>query len=438
MRIILVGVGYVGQTALRSLYGSHECTVVDVRRSRLEAMSQAYDVRVVSGSGARAEVLAEAGIEQADLLLACTSRDEINLLAAMLARRQSRARTVVRTTVDYVPAWRSGALDVDSVVSYELETANAVNRVLGVPGARHVDFFADGDLQVLAFDVGDQVPDPLASTPLARAPLPDGSTVAAVIRNGRPRDRPADETVEPRDRLIVIASRAAAREWSRMFSAAEPARDVVVFGGGRTGKAIAEVLLGRGLQVRLIEADPQRAREVAESLPGARVYEATGFDPEFLRRERIGAARAAVFAMGDDSKNLHAAVLARTQGAPFTVAVIREPGADEVFDAAGVDATINPADETAQLMVRFAAGSHTRGLAMIADDRFEVLDVDVRDASAVLARPLAELAGPTTVVGAIVRDGEVAFPRAEPELRAGDRALVLAESRNVAAVERAV
>src|SRR5690606_6588767 len=134
MRVIVVGAGQVGHTVVKSLAETHDCTVIDVDRARLDALSHAYDVRVAHGSGTRRETLLRAGVADAELVLACTSRDEVNLVTAMLARRLSSARTAVRATgTDYLAAWHAGDLDVDLLVSTAHETAQAVARVLEVP-----------------------------------------------------------------------------------------------------------------------------------------------------------------------------------------------------------------------------------------------------------------------------------------------------------------
>ena len=135
MRVIVVGVGAVGATALESLYEHHQCTAVDLDAARLKRMSDLFDVRVVHGNGAGRSALREAGVDRADLVLACTARDEANLVTAMLVRRFSSARTVIRTAdMAYLETWRAGDLDVDFIVSSEFETASAVSRVVGSPG----------------------------------------------------------------------------------------------------------------------------------------------------------------------------------------------------------------------------------------------------------------------------------------------------------------
>jgi trk system potassium uptake protein TrkA len=438
MRVIVVGAGAVGATALESLHDHHDCTAVDLDPVRLKAMSDAFDVRVVQGDGAGRDALQEAAVKEADLVLACTPRDEANLVTAMLVRRLSDARTVIRTAaMAYLETWRSGDLDVDFIVSSEFETASAVSRLVGVPGARQADFFLDGEVQVLEFDVSRQAPQSFCGRALAEAALPPESRVVGIFRDGHQIVPSAYEKLLAGDRVIVIGSRSSAREWSRLLVPGEhPVSDVVLFGSARLGATIARVLLDRGIRVRLVESDAQRARELADALDGARVFHASAFDRDFLRREHVGSATAAVFTLGADADSLYAAVLAKVHGARFTVAILRERSAGEVFDAAGVDSAIDPAAETAEVMVRFAHDPRTRQVAMLDEDRFEVLDISVRPESRLAGRPLAELPSTTSVVGVIVREGRLVFPTGEQRLQAGDRVIVLVERRRVGEVER--
>lgn len=440
MRVIVVGAGAVGRTAVESLHEHHECTVVDLDPARLKQVSDSLDVRVVHGDGAGREALQAAEVKRADLVLACMPRDEANLVAAMLVRRLSAARTVIRTgDTAYLDTWRGGDLDVDFIVSTEFQTASAVARQVGVPGTRQADFFLDGEVQVLQFDVSRGAPPVFSGRPLAEARLPGHSRVVSIVRDGDQVFPGAGERLLAGDRVTVVASRSGAREWSRLLvPGGELVSEAAVFGGARLSATIARVLLERGIRVRLVESDRQRANELADAVAGARVFHASAFDRAFLRRERIGDATAAVFALGDDPRSLYAAVLAKVNGARFTIAILVDPDAAETFHAADVDSTIDPAAETAEVMVRFAHDPRTRQIAMLDEDRFEVLDIAVRPDSRLVGRPLAELPPTTSVIGAIVRDGALVFPSGEQQLQAGDRVIVLAERRRVGDVERAL
>jgi trk system potassium uptake protein TrkA len=438
MKIVIVGAGQVGSTVVEALHDEHELVVVDLEAPRLAALSYRYDVATVEGNGASRSVLQQCGIKGADLLIACTSRDESNLIAAMFTKKLSPDTKVVARTTDeeYLDVWRERQLDVDLIVSSEHETAHAISRTIGVPAARQTDVFADGQVQIVEFDVEEAATEVIGK-PLREAPLPRDSKVAAIIRgDGMVIPRGA-EALQVGDRIIVIGSPQAAREWSAIMSVdRKRVDDVVVFGAGRIGVAVARMLLGQQVRVRLIEADRDRARTVAEKLPNARVFHATGIDPDFLERERIGHARAAIFAMRDDAKNHYASTLAKLHGVDFTIAVVHEQISERVFESAGVDVVVNPRQVTAEELVRFAHDPRTLQVAMLEGDKYEVLDVRVRGESEYANRRFGDMPATGALIGAIVRNGDAIFPHRDDVLRPGDRVIVFSESDRVPWVEK--
>jgi trk system potassium uptake protein TrkA len=441
MEIVVLGAGQVGTTIVEALHDDHDVTVVDLDAARLQALSYRYDVRTVRGNGATRRILQDAGVDRAALVIACTSRDEINLVAGTLAKKLSAAQTIVRTSnPEYIEAWQERQIDVDFMVSSELETAYAVSRTIGVPAAKQTDVFAEGQVQIVEFDVptGELAGD-VVGLPLKEAKIPADSKVASIIRGEGMLVPRGDESILPGDRIVVIGSPDAARAWSRLMAAEEQSvDDVVIYGAGATGVAIAHVLLDQRIRVRLIEPMEERAREVAEELPRARVYCATGLDPDFIERERIGQARAAVFAMREDAKNLYAATLARVHGIGFTIGIVHEPISAEVFERAGIDVAVNPRSVTAEEIVRFAHDPRIRQLAMLEGDRFEILDITVRETSKLVRIPFKELPMTGSLIGAIVRDGTAIFPHGDDRLEPDDRAIIFTESSRVAEVEKAL
>jgi trk system potassium uptake protein TrkA len=439
MKVFLVGAGQVGTTIVEALHEEHELTVIDTDSTRLTHLSYRYDVRTVEANGASRVALAEAGVAETDLFLACTSRDEVNLVAASFARVEApSATTVIRTAnVEYIDLWREGRLDVDFVVSSERETAHAIVRVIGVPAALETDVFADGQVQIVEFDVTEGASREIVGVPLREAKIPADSRVASII-GGETMVLPrGDAVLRPGDRLVVIGSPGAALEWSKLLSPGEAAvEDVVVYGGGQVGTAIARQLLEQGIGVRVIEPARERAWRLAEELPRARVYQASGLDPDFVERERIGRAQAAVFAMRDDAKNHYAATLARVHGVRFTIAIVHDAIAREVYEHSGIDVAVNPRQVTAEEIVRFAHDPRTQQVAMLEGDRFEVLDITTRPTSEYVGLRFRDMPIRGALIGAIVRDGLAVFPRSDDVLEAGDRVIVFTESRRVADVER--
>ena len=239
--------------------------------------------------------------------------------------------------------------------------------------------------------------------------------------------------------MIVIASPASAQAWARMCGRKEvKVDDVVIFGAGQMGTTIARVLLERGIRLRIVDADRDRVRQIAERLPQVRAFHAHAFDPDFLDHERIGRATAAVFCLNDDARNLYGAILAKRHGVRMTIALVHDEVSVEVYEAGGVDITINPRQVTAEEMVRFAHDPRIRQIAMLEQDRFEVLDLTVRPDSDFVDKPFAELPATGSVIGAVIRNGDVLFPHKSDALHAGDRVIVFVESRRASLVEKAL
>jgi trk system potassium uptake protein TrkA len=433
VKVFVIGAGQVGSTVVDALHVEHEITLLDTEESRLSAAAYRYDVATFEGDGTSRRDLSRAGIATSDLVIACTSRDEVNLVAGMFARREAKqAKTIIRSSeYEYVELWRTGQLDVDFVVCPELETAYAISRTIGVPAARQTDVFADGQVQIVEFDVEGSEAAGVTGVPLRDASLPRDSKVMAIIHGDGMTLPGGDDVIRPGSRIVVIGSPNAAKAWSALLApGGATVEDVVVFGAGRVGSAIARVLLDQGINVRVVEASRERARSAAEALPKARVYNATGFEPDFLERERVGLAQAAIFAMRDDTKNLYAASLAKVHGVAFTIGVAHEAISIAAFDQAGIDVAINPRAVTAEEIVRFAHDPRTQQVAMLEGNRYEVLDVTLRPSSRYIGTKFRDMPVHGALIGAIVRNGSAIFPHGDDLLQEGDRVIVFTESSN--------
>jgi trk system potassium uptake protein TrkA len=439
MRIFVIGAGQVGSTIVEALHGEHNLTVLDLDPARLTPLAYRYDVATVEANGASRRALADAGVRDADLVIACTSRDEANLVAGTFARIEApRATTVIRTSnVEYIELWREGRLDLDFVVCSELETAHAIARVIGVSAAVQTDVFANGQVQIVEYDVTERSSSTVVGRPLREARIPADSRVASIIRGDEMTLPRGGEVIRPGDRIVVIGSPHAAHAWGELLSPGEiEVTDVVVYGGGMVGTAIARQLLEQEINVRIIEPNRERARLVAEELPRARVFNATGLDADFIERERIGRAQAAIFAMREDAKNHYAATLARVHGVEFTIAIVHEPISNAVYELSGIDVTVNPRQVTAEEIVRFAHDPRTQQVAMLEGNRFEVLDITTSPSSEYVGLRFREMPIRGALIGAIVRDGRAVFPRSDDVLQAGDRVIVFTEAEKVSQVEK--
>jgi trk system potassium uptake protein len=439
VRVFVIGAGLVGTAVVEALHDKHDLTVLDVDAGRLNKLARSYDIVTVTADAASRSQLEAARLAESELVIACTSRDEVNIVASALVRGEApRATTVVRTSsAEFVELWREGRLDADFVVSTELETARAVIDAVSFPTARRTDTFADGQVRILELDVADEASPRVTGRPLREIDAPRDSRVVAILGERGATLARADSVLAPGDRVVLMASPAAAREWSRLLTgASEPVRDAVVFGAGTLGVPIAVALAREGIGVRILEPDEHRAGVVAEKLKEIEVFATNGLDPEFIERERIGAADAGVFTMREDALNLYAATLVRRYGVRLSIALAHDAVSSEVYDDAGIDVAIDPRGVTAEEIVRFAHDPRTHQVTMLEGDRYEILDVTTRPGSAFADLRIDEMPIMGALIGAIVRDGKAVFPHRDVVLRPGDRVIVFTESGRAAEVER--
>lgn len=443
MRVIIIGAGEVGSSIAASLAATHEVIVVDTDPERVDALTYSHDVLAIEGDGTSLETLHEAGVEEADMLIASTDVDETNLVACGTAKTVDDPFTIARVkNVDYLETWEHAedqkAFGVDFMVCTNLMTAQDIVRVVGLPAARDVDPFAGGTVQMAEFVVA--ADSPVVDQTVAEADRFDSLTFAAILR-GDDVEIPRGETViRAEDKVVVIGSPESVQSFAREVAPGETPstnEDLVIIGGSEIGYHTARLLEDRGLHPRLIEHDADRARELAEQLPKTVVMENDATDAEFLAREHVDEADAVIATLESDEKNLLVSVLAKQLGARRTVAVVENGEYVGVFETVGVDVAVNPREVTAEEITRFTRELHTEKVALIENDRAEVLEVEVDDESVLVGRPIRESVADLPegfVLGAITRDDEFVVPRGDTVVEPGDHVVVFVDRDALEAV----
>jgi trk system potassium uptake protein TrkA len=440
LNVVIVGAGEVGTSILEALHGEHDVRVIDNDADRIREVGLRYGCTTLHGDASSRRLLTEAGLDAADLIITCTTRDEVNIVAALFARRLSRAMTVVRVAnPEYLDVWRAGEFEFDFMVSPPLETAHAITRLIGVPAARQTDLFADGRVQMVEFDVPEtHPPDTVVGVALNRARLPADSKVASIIRGQSLIIARGSDVIRPGDRIVVIGSPESARAWSRLVEGKPRIDSVAVIGSRKSGAEAARALGARGVHVRVVESDPARARTLAESAPNVRVVYGDGADPDVLQREQIGGYDAVVCALQDDADNLLVATVARQLGVKLVIAIVSRPRMIPLFEVAGVDVALNPQDVTAAEIVRFTRDPRTQAMAILEGGGAEVLEIEVRGESRLVGVPFRELPVTDSSIGAIVRGDDVIFPHGDDHLEGGDRVVIFTRAGRVDAIEQAL
>jgi trk system potassium uptake protein TrkA len=436
VRVIVVGAGEVGSSIAASLCSSHEVVVVDIDSERVGALTYDIDVLAVQGDGGNLETLREAGIEEADLLIASTDDDETNIVTCGTAKTVSDAFTIARVkNKQYLDTWRGteGAFNIDFMVCTVLLAAQTIVRLIGLPAAQDVDAFANGAVRMAQFEIPPE--SPVANQTVAEADRFPSATFAAIIRGEEIIIPSGDTVIQPDDEVVVIGSPQSVREFGADLSPEDAGpRDIVIVGGSEVGYQVARLLEARDFRPRLIERDPERARALAEDLPRTTVMESDATDRAFLERENVGDADTVVTTLESDEQNLLAGLLAKRLGARRTVTLTETGEYVELFEAVGLDVAVNPREVAAEEITRFTREQRAENVAIIEGDQAEVLELTVDADSALTGRPIQEAVADFpvgTVIGAITRNGDLVTPRGETVIEVGDHVVLFARTKDI-------
>ncbi|MCU4801380.1 Trk system potassium transporter TrkA [Halobacteria archaeon HArc-gm2] len=445
MHIIIVGAGQVGSNIAASLAAEHDVVVVDRNGPVVDDLTYSIDVLAIEGDGASLATLREAGIDEADMLIASTDNDETNLVICSTARSvDDDVFTIARVrNVDFLETWThsNDAFGVDYMVSTDLLAAEDVVRVIGLPAALDVDPFAGGAVQMAEFGIGEG--SPVAEKTVAEADEWEALTVAALIRDGEVIVPDGETVIQVDDRAIVIGRPDSVHSFAESVAPAETPDpdDVVIIGGSAIGYQTAKILEERGLRPRLIEHDATRAWELAEALPKTTVIEHDATDAEFLTAEHVDRADVAVAALDSDEKNLLVSLLAKTLGVDRSIAIVENGDYTDLFERVGVDVAINPRDTTAEEIIRHTQAGQIENLSLIEGRQAEVLEFEVDEESILAGRPIQDSARDLpdgVVIGAITRGGDYVIPRGETVIVPGDHVVLFVAEGLVAEVAEKV
>jgi trk system potassium uptake protein TrkA len=439
VKVIVIGLGEVGHHITKTLSAQrHDVTVVDRDTDRVESAQGELDAMVVAGNGASPKFLDEIGAADADLLCAVTQSDEANVIAALAAKSLGTSRAVARVRDDdYFDPGKSSArdvLEIDFVIHPERATADDLAEAILLPGAVHVEHFAEGRVAVAESILTER--SPLVGRPLGERREVRPSRVMALLREGRAVPAEPYHTPKAGDHALIAAARQdigavvahAAGHTSKV-------RDVVVFGGGRIGLPLARRLTRQeGIRVTLMESDAERARFVAERLPRTTVLHEEGLSKDVLLANGVDRVGAFVACAGDDRANLLAAMHGKQLGAGLCLAVVSREEYTPLVDALGIDSAFSPRLVTAEAILRAVRGASVEGMYLLSAGA-EVLEVVAAEGCKAAGRTVSDASSlAVTRIAAIVRDGEVLIPDGDDKIRGGDRVIAFNSREGVADV----
>lgn len=437
MKVIIVGGGKVGATLTEQLSREgHDVTLVDQKRDGIEAICNQYDVMGVIGNGASYSVQREAGIDEADLMIAVTGSDELNLLCCTIARKVGHCAAIARVrNPDYAGELRylREQLGLSMVINPELEAAKEITRLLCLPTALEINPFAKGGAELIKFKIprGNR----LHGKNLAEASqlLQRGALFCAVERG--------DELAIPNGSFVlqeldVVSVLVSARDAQQFFSnigvQTHQVRSCMIIGGGKTSYYLAQRLLSRGIAVKIVELDRQRCEELSVLLPNAVIIHGDGTDETLLKEEGIERMESFVPLTGMDEENILLTLYARRVADCKVITKINRITFHDVIDQLDLGSVVYPRYITAEAIVAYARalqnsiGSNVETLYHIFDSRGEALEFRIEKDAPVIGIPLAQMKLKRgLLIACINRGGEIIIPGGQDSILAGDTVIVI-------------
>jgi trk system potassium uptake protein TrkA len=428
MRILIIGGGQVGYGLSQALAARHEVVVVDHAAEAADRFEK-LDVEFVAGGGTSRETLLRAGIARADVFIACTGLDEVNIVACGMATQIRETRTICfvsREDFLRLSAAEDGLahFGIDRVVWPEAQLADDIERIVSTPGAIDAEVFADGAVRLLEYrlDAGS----PLVAERVADLHLPTGSLLVAV-RRGEDFFIPRGDTrLAAGDKAVVMGTPEAMAEVQRRMTVGlnVERQAVTIIGGGDVGLRLAERLdTVSSISLRIIERDQSRGEILAARLHRALVLHGNGTDLALLESEDIGRSDVMVSVIDNDEKNLLASLLGRQLGVKRIITRVSEPANLRLFERVGVDVAISARGAAIAAVLHEVEGGPASLLAVLEQGEGRILELEVPPRF--VGRALKDLNPPRdSIVGAILRTRQAIVPRGADRLEGGDRLIV--------------
>ena len=449
MKILVLGAGQVGRTAAQALSReeANEVTVVDVNEEVLRELQDRFDVRTVVGNAALPTVLEAAGAAEAEIIVALTSSDEVNLVACDVAFTLFRTPTKIARirAAEYASRpelFRPGGLSVDVIISPEQLVTEYVERLIHHPGTLQVLDFADGKVRLVGVHTrrgGLLVGHPLRE--LAKH-LPNMELrVVAIYRDRRALEPEGDTVIAEGDEVFFLAARDDIRRaMAEMRHGDDPARRVMIAGGGHIGYRLAKTL-EKTNQVKLIERDARRARKISELLEHAIVLHGDAADEELLIEENIDSSDVFAAVTNSEEANILSAMLAKRLGAHKVMALINKPSYTELVESSSIDIAISPQTITIGSLLAYVRRGDVVRVHALRRGAAEALEAIVHGderSSRVVGKTVGEIPLPEGAsIGAVVRGDEVIMAHHDTRVLADDHVILfLADRRHLEAVER--
>lgn len=445
MRILIVGDGKVGYTLASELIREgHDITMIDQNEAVLRKTEDNLDVMCIHGNGANASTLVEAGADRADILIAATASDEINMLCCLISKKLGTKYTIARIRD---PEYNESIsilqheLDIDMTINPERATAQEISRILRYPFASNIEPFAKGRVELVEFLAHDG--DIICGKPLKEltgrhSDLPR-VLYCAVERDGEVVIPGGEFVLQPGDRIHVAGDMITVTQFFRYIGrSAKPVKQVMLLGGGRISYYLAKMVERMNMQVTLFEINPEKAKLLSEQLPHVDVIEGDGTDQDLLEQENLSGMDAFIALSDRDEENLMTGLYAKTHGVPKVVVKTNRYAYKDVIANLGLETQVSPRLITCNTLLRYvrarvsARGTTVEKLYRLVEGKAEALEFIARKGDPYIGIPLKNLSvRKGTLVAIILHKGKVIVPFGDDVIDAGDNVVIISTASGI-------
>ena len=448
MKIIIVGCGKVGFTIASQLSSEdHDIVIIDPNAAVISSVTDELDIMGIVGNGVSHETLMEAGVKDADLVIAVTNSDEQNLICCLIARKAGHCRTIARVRN---PLYHKEVntfmqeFGISSIINPEYLAADEISRIMQFPSAIKIDRFANGRVEMLHFKVGED--SELIDKPITyvRSNINQNILVASVSRNDQVIIPKGDFVFEENDKVTIVGKRNDAISFFRKLGLLKNrVGSALIAGGGKISYYLAKYLLASGVRVTIIEQKKERCEELSDMLPDAMVICGDATDQKILDEEGIKSAQGFVALTGLDEENIFMSIYAKEVNADIkTVTKINRITFKSVIDNLDLDTVINPGVIMAENIVRYARSmsrslsSNVEKLYKLEDGRAEAVEFAIKDDASYTGVALSKLKfKKDTILACIYRNGSIIIPTGSDEIRKNDLVVFVFADKSVSDIK---
>lgn len=437
MEIVIIGDGKVGSTLCRLLRDeNHNIVLIDSNPDILRDSMGANDVMCIEGNGASHEIQLEAGVDKSDLVIACTSKDELNMLCCLLAKKLGAKKTVARVRApEYFKNLKliQEDLGLSMAINPELDAANEIARLLILPSATKVELFAKGRVELVEYKIPSKSPINNISLKELYKKYKIQLLICAVSREDRVYIPDGEFKLRAGDKIYITATHRNIENFFKLITHSNSkVKTVIIIGGGRICYYLALKLADIGIKVKIIEKDMEKCTQLIELLPRASVINGDGTDRLLLHEEGLEDADAIVALTGMDEENIIISLFASTKGAEKVITKINRDSYMEIALKLGIERVISPKQIAADNILSYVRamdnsyGSNIETMYQLVDGRVEALEFRVKSGPGFLGAPLKELKLKKNVlIACIVRDRQIIIPNGDDCIKAEDTVVLV-------------